>query len=211
MGANPTGVDSNGAHAALNTAELLSLYRAGDVEALQRLCALYYPRVERIVRVRMGPALRARETVADVVQDVFVRVVEGVDGYEPRDDANWIDWVARAAQNEIANHARRDRALNRGGAAAAIVSAHATVSAANVIDDTASVGSTVARRELIELADRCLSELAEPQREVILLRDYAGMDWRSITEQMNRPSVGACQELHRRARRELAERVQRRV
>ena len=194
-----------------NTAELLARHRAGDAEALRRLIELCYPRVERIVRVRLGSALRARETVADVVQDVFVRVLEGLDGYEPRSNARWIDWVARLAQNEISNHARHERAQKRESALADLVRSHAHSAATwDIPADTTGVPSKVSRREEEELADQCLGELSEPHREVILLRDYAGGDFKSIAEMMQRPSAEACQELHCRALLELARRVQRR-
>lgn len=156
----------------------------------------------------MGPALLARETVADLVQDVFVRVVQGVEGYERRVDSSWIDWVARLAQNEISNHVRRDRAEKRGGALAERVRAlAASASSCDAPAETTAVHSKASRREMAELVDECLGELDEPHREVILLRDYAGGDWRTIAEQMGRPSAEACQELHRRARRQLQRRL----
>src|SRR5687767_12009336 len=52
-----------------STNVLLSRHRAGDAAALEALVRRYYPRVERIVRVRLGAALLERETVSDVVQD----------------------------------------------------------------------------------------------------------------------------------------------
>jgi DNA-directed RNA polymerase specialized sigma24 family protein len=51
-----------------------------------------------------------------------------------------------------------------------------------------------------------LHELSPAHREVIVLRDFAGCDWRTVAERMERPSAEACQELHRRARRELEQR-----
>lgn len=187
---------------------LLARYRAGEHQALEKLLRRCYPRVERIVRVRLGPALKERDGIADVVQDVFVRIVEGLEKFEARTDSRWIDWVARLAQHEIADHARRAGAKKRGGALAERVRAVAesedgSPTPADLPADSTAVPSRAARRELTELVDRCLSELSEPHREVILLRDYAGEAWAAIAEQMGRPSPEACQELHRRARREL--------
>lgn len=97
----------------VDTHELLARHRAHDRSALQQIVTRYYSRVERMVRVRMSAFLLARETVADVVQDVFVRVVEGVVGYAPREDARFIDWLARLVQNALVDHVRRGRAHKR--------------------------------------------------------------------------------------------------
>ncbi len=195
-----------------STFALLARHRAGDAAAIETLVARYYPRVERMVRVRLGATLRERETVADVVQDVFVRVIEGLEGYERRPDARWVDWVVRLAQNEISNHARRDRAKKRGGAIARQVQQHAESAATlDIPAGSTEVHARVARREAAQLVDRCLGDLSEPHREVILLRDYAGADWKDIAEKLQRPSPEACQELYRRARNDLGDRVRRRV
>ena len=191
-----------------NTYTLLERHRAGDAAALETLIKRYYARIKRIVRVRMGTALLARETLDDVVQDVLVRIVESAEKYEQRDDSRWIDYVARLAQNEISNHARRDRAKKRGGGVAQAVQMHAESASASQWDvpaETTGVSSKVACAEQAEIVDQCLSELADAHREVILLRDYADCDWRTVAELMQRPSAEACQELHRRARRALGE------
>jgi len=194
-----------------NTNTLLERYRAGDKLALQVLVERYYPRITRIVRVRMGPFLLEREMVEDVVQDVLVRILEGLEGYEPRSDARWIDWVARLAQNEIANHARRERTQKRNALARQVRSHAESAQDWDAPAATTGVEASASRREAAALVDRCLGELAEAHREVILWRDYAGADWKTVAEQMGRPSAEACQELHRRARRDLGRRLQGRL
>ena len=184
--------------------ELIRRHRAGDDEALGRLIQRYYPRIERMVRVRLGAALRSVETVADVVQDVLVRVLKGLDKFEARDDSRWIQWVAQLAQHEILNHARAERAQKRGGGLAHRVRMHAE-SATNfeIPAESTGVASKAARHEEVDRLDRCMEHLSEPHREVILSREYAGGDWKTVADCMGR-TPEACQELHRRARMELA-------
>lgn len=195
-----------------NTYALLARYRAGNKAALQTLIQRYYPRVERIVRVRLGAARLARETIADVVQDVFVRIIESAEKFEQRSDARWIDYVARLVQSEISNHACRDGARKRGGGLAREVQRHAE-SATNwdVPADSTAVHAKVARGEERDLVDACVAALPEAHREVVLLRGYAGCDWKTVADKMGRPSAEACQELYRRACREVRECVQRKV
>jgi RNA polymerase sigma factor (sigma-70 family) len=140
-----------------------------------------------------------------------VRVLEGLVAYEPRGDARWIDWVAKLAQHEIQNHARRERTQKRGGGLAKEIRIHAESAAEwDIPADTTGVHSKVARKETTSMIDRFVNELSDAQREVMLLRAYAGGDWTSVAELMGR-SIGACQELHRRARMALAERLRTKI
>jgi len=190
-----------------DTFDLIQRHLAGDPDALGMLIQRYYPALVRIVRVRLGLALRTVETVEDVVQDVLVRILEGIESYQPKDDADWIDWAAGLAQNEIRNHARRDRAQKRGGGLAARVKFHAdSATSWDIPAQATGVQSAAERRELRDLLDQHLAGLADPHREVILLREYAHGEWRMVAERMGR-SVEACQELHRRARIELGKRM----
>lgn len=183
------------------TRELVARSGAGDAAALDRLIRRFYGRVERMVRVRMSQFLRQRQAVVDVVQDVFVRVIMGIERFESRDDARFIDWLARLAQRELANHARREGAHKRAGSLTQRVRRQAeAVDAADLAGDSTGPASNVARRELTDRVDACLAELGEDHREVILLRDYAGGSWRTVAETMGRPSPAACEELYRRAK-----------
>lgn len=191
------------------TVALLRRHRAGDADALQELLRRYYPRVERIVRVRLGRALATKTTVDDLVQDVFLRVIESLDTYEERDDAGWIDWVAKLVQREISNQARYHRAAKRDGPMARVVGADESERGPDLPADTTAVPSKVSRDELKAVVDACLTELPENHREVVLLRDYAGLEWPAVAERMSSPTVPAAQELYRRARKSLAEKVRR--
>ena len=92
---------------------LLERYQGGDEAALNKLMTRYYPRVERIVRARMGGFLRSRMEVEDVLQQVFVRAMRDMGGLELREDAALIHWLARLVENELANLARNQKAIKR--------------------------------------------------------------------------------------------------
>ena len=187
------------------TQVLLARHRAGDSHALGELITRYAPRVRSMVQLRMGSALRAVEEVEDALQDVFVRVVTDAERFEERGDARFIDWVARLVEHELANHSRRERARKRGGDLEQQVRRHLeSGTSCDIPAESTAVPSRVARREEVERMQACLAQLSPMHREVILQREYAGGDWRTVAEKMGRPSPKACQELHRRARIELA-------
>ena len=81
----------------------------------------------------------------------------------------------------------------------------------DVVAESTYIPEKVSRAELEKIVDECLEALTDHYREVILLRDYAGADWDFIAKELDRSSVGAAQQLHRRARVELAAQVQKRM
>lgn len=100
------------------------------------------------------------------------------------------------------------RAKKRGGALAQRVRQLAdSIIELEARANTTAVPDKAARAELIARVDGCVRLLSEPHREVILLRLYEGFDWKTIAAKMQRPTAEACQELFRRARNELLERM----
>src|SRR5215469_4902688 len=55
--------------------ELMAKARAGERDALGELCALYRNYLRMIVRTGLGPKLRERVELSDVVQETLVEVV----------------------------------------------------------------------------------------------------------------------------------------
>lgn len=181
---------------------LIARHRDGDPSALQNLFERYYDRVFRVVRIELnGHPIPGRE-IADVVQDVFVRVIEGLEGYEPRTDTRWISWVATLARNVIINRRRDEAAVKRGGRLRANQLHTDSGSWREIAAEITGIVSRVVLSEEKERLDACMPKLADDQRRVVLLRDYVGYDWKTVAEEMGR-SVEACQQLRLRARTEL--------
>ena len=195
---------------------LLRRYRGGDKDALNELLIRYRPRLERMAFVRLGPSLRARVEVDDVLQAVLVAAMEGLETFEVREDASMIHWMAKLVENEIIRLARyfgaEMRNTNReapietcqqGGSDSGVSLQLATRSEGPV--------SRAARREMEAIMDECLAELPENHREVILLRDFADGSWEFVAEQIDSPSADAAKHLYQRAWAKLAIAVERRT
>ena len=186
---------------------LLRQHRAGVPGALDRLLARHYPRVERIVRVRLGPALVGRVEVADVVQECMLQAARRVERFEQREDARIIHWLARLAETEIRRQLKYHRAEKRNAwweaSAEETLGGDEEAPQLEVTGDQSSVAERAVRREEGELVERCLQTLPERYREVILLRQYAGASWDFVRDQMGAGSKGAVQKLYERALRAL--------
>lgn len=185
---------------------LLRAFQAGDVGACNELLARYRPRLVRIVRTRLGRALRLRVDEEDIVQETLLVASERLATFELRSHAGLLQWLARIADHVIlskhAHHGADKRSPKRevrldetGGPAESIYAS-----------STLSPSRSAQRAELEALVDSAVEDLEPPEyREVILLRDYYLEDWEEVRRQLDRSTVAAAQELHRRAHRRLRE------
>ena len=112
------------------------------------------------------------------------------------------------SDNRIRNAAAYARAEKRAPEGVRRLSSLAAGGAAPPAEDP-TPSRIAAADELQELYDRAVSELRPRQREVVLLHRYAGLSWSEITTQLGCPSEAAARELYRRARMELALRLER--
>ncbi|HJP01193.1 MAG TPA: RNA polymerase sigma factor [Planctomycetota bacterium] len=195
---------------------LLQAYQDGDEEALNRLLARVYPRVERIVQARLGPALRAKVDAQDVTQESLIRALQGLKSFELREDASLIDWLSKIVEHEVLHQVEHFAAQKRDAHREERLERYRTDGqdfefARELVDESAGPGTKVSRKEMAQIVDECLSEVRIEHREVILLRDYAGGSWSFVAERLERPSADAAMQLYRRARVELASKVQRRT
>ena len=200
----------------LDTMMLIEQHRAGRDGAIDELFRRYADRVRRIVRVRMGAFLRSRAEVEDVVQETLLRAFEGLDRFETREDAKLIDWMARIAENSLRNLFQHECAQKRDAGREVPIESlrdkaqHSSLGW-DLASPTTSPSDKLSGREMEEIVDECLAKLPEDQREMILLVDFASGGWEFVAEKTGRPSVGAAQKFHRRARISLAAMVDRRM
>ena len=190
-----------------DSAYLVRSCQVGDEEAREVLFSRYFERVEALVRARAGPRLRELDRVDDIIQETFLAAVEAFDRFEIREEAGLINWLAKIAERKIANAAKHDLAQRRDRRREVQLFLHASSGssfAAGLVDSATGVPEKVGRRELAVRVEECLQELDQHQREVVLLRHFAGGSWEFIAGEMGLPSADAARKLFGRARSLLA-------
>ena len=90
-----------GIHMEKDTTILISELRQRKPAACQQLLATYGPMVFRMVQ-RIVPL---REDAEEVYQDVFVKALRGIEGYNPQ-QATLATWLNRIAYHESLNFIR---------------------------------------------------------------------------------------------------------
>jgi RNA polymerase sigma-70 factor (ECF subfamily) len=115
--------------------------------------------VYRFLR-RMGSS---RTDAEDLTQQVFLRVLQALPGYEERQLER--AWVFRIARNVRLDH-WRSRGRKPGG---------------DSFDERRQAPRSVAHLDRLAL-DQALAGLGEPEREAFLLRELGGLGYREIAE-----------------------------
>src|SRR5262249_12444702 len=86
--------------------ELMAKARAGETEALGELCALYRNYLRMVVRTGLGPRLRERVELSDVVQEALVEVVRQFPQFTGQNEAALVGWLRRLVGQKLADLGR---------------------------------------------------------------------------------------------------------
>jgi RNA polymerase sigma-70 factor, ECF subfamily len=153
----------------------------GDREALGFLYARYADDVYGFVR----SIVHDHHEAEDITQHVFAKLIRVIGKYEER-EVPFIAWILRVARNAAVDHIRRQRMIP-----------------AEEIRTTDSGTAGAAKSEQIHDLKDALSLLPAAQREVLVLRHFAGLTPSEIAARTGK-SEGAVHGLHHRGRRALA-------
>jgi RNA polymerase sigma-70 factor (ECF subfamily) len=158
------------------TRRVVGAARAGDREAMGELYVLHAPAVHaQVLRV-----VRDVDDADDVTQQVFAKLLTGLDRYRPG-EAPFIAWVLRVARNTAIDHVRHARAVS--------------------VDRFGDVGAPDDRgaEELRSSLRAALALLPQGQRDVLLLTHLVGLSPQEIATVLG-CTVRAVHGLHYRGR-----------
>jgi len=138
------------------------------------------------VRVRLGPALAARESATDLAQSVCREVLEDLDDLDYRGETAFRGWLYQQAVRKILD---RDRYYHRERR-----DIGREVSPAGPEDDfdalaqcyvsICSPSDHVAAREQLAKVESAIASLPEPQRDAVTMSRLMGLGYAEIAEVM---------------------------
>ena len=181
---------------ASDEADLVRRAQGGDREAVGLLLERHLPGLEAYVRLRIGRAFGARDAVSDVVQSACRDLLERLDGFRHGGEQAFRHWLYATAARKIADrfafHAaeRRDVAREASPRDASVVLARA-------LGDQASPSQEAMGAELLARLEAAFEELAEDEREVVLLSRVAGLSRAEVAQTMGRTENAVRNLLHR--------------
>jgi RNA polymerase sigma-70 factor (ECF subfamily) len=161
--------------------------QSGDREALGFLYARYSENIYGYVR----SIVQDHHEAEDVTQQVFAKLVHVISKYQER-EVPFFAWMLRVARNVAIDHLRGARLV--------------PVEEVMAVDQAGDLHTS--GRRINDLKD-ALAELPHDQREVLVLRHFAGFSPTEIATRMER-SEGSVHGLHHRGRRALKAELTRR-
>jgi RNA polymerase sigma-70 factor (ECF subfamily) len=139
--------------------DIVERARSGDQQALGELYDLYFPRIYRYMLARTGNPAEAE----DVTEEVFVKVLGGISGFQWR-QAPFAAWLFRIAHNQVVSYARKNGARR-----------HDTPLSASIADRVPDPLVRVEDRLFFEQILDVARALPQAQREVVWLRFAVGL------------------------------------
>lgn len=187
-----------------STFNLVQRAKGGDRAALDTLTERYYPRLRRIVSVRIGARLRRYLETSDILSDAFRKAIEIFDRFEMRDEGSLVRWLGQIAEGQIRDAVDRMDAKKRDPGRERPIAAGDGRADNDPKDSTRRRPDAAAsRREEEARIENALDRLEPHYREVILARDFEGLGWEEVAQVANRPSADAARMLYAKAIAEL--------
>ncbi len=152
-------------------------FKGGDMAAFEGLVGKYEAELFRLCRRMLGNA----EDAMDATQEVFLRIFRGLHRF--RGEASFRTWAygialnvcrSRLASGEVLRGRVTDSLSDSGGSGA-------DTPAREVRDARADPESSALAGELRDALDAALLSVSEEHREILVLREIEGMDYRDLS------------------------------
>jgi RNA polymerase sigma-70 factor (ECF subfamily) len=153
--------------------ELIQRFIKGEQSCFEQLIHRHKSKVFAYISLY----IRDQALVEDIFQDTFFKVIQSVKSGKYYDNGKFLSWVMRIAHNLIIDHFRRLKQMN-------------TMSADDYESDLfnskklsdANVEDNIIRKQIKKDVRRLINQLPEDQREVVILRHYAGLSFKEIAD-----------------------------
>ena len=153
---------------------LLNRYLSGDRSAISQLIDRHSKRVRDYIRMMV----KDHDVADDILQETLIKAVRVIDEGRYADTGKFLSWVLRIAHNQVIDYFRSQKSQR-------------TVSESdagyNVLGTLRFAERNIEDRMISEQIEadvrRMIDSLPEEQREVVMMRYYAGMSFQEIADQ----------------------------
>jgi RNA polymerase sigma-70 factor (ECF subfamily) len=165
------------------TVALLARLEAGDRAALDQLLARHRGLMWQLVDRRLDGRLRGRVDTSDIVQDAQVELARRIDDFLARKPMPFRVWAYRTAYEHLLRQRRMHTADRRDAGREQVLPDHSSVQLAGLLAGGGGTASQqMMRGETAAQVQQALLELAEPDREVLLLRLFEGLSNQEVAQ-----------------------------
>jgi RNA polymerase sigma-70 factor (ECF subfamily) len=154
----------------------------GDPDAIDRLLTRYRDQLRRLIALRLDPAIYPRVDASDIVQETLLEAARRMPEYLQRKPMPFHLWLRKTAMQRLVMERRRHQ-----GAAGRAVSREVAMPeksslllAQQVLARESSPSQRAGKRETVIAIRRAVGQLAEGDREVVLMRWIEGLNYAEI-------------------------------
>ena len=181
---------------ATDAVTLIARARLGDPAALAEICELYRCYIRAYGRAGLGPKLRERVDLSDVVQETLVEVLRQFPQFTGQDEAALVGWLRRLVGQKLADLARHHSRLKRGAGEkpqpldSPWTTGKPTGEFSSRLLDVLSLSQTspsevASRRELGHLLTTALDGLPQDEAEILWLYHGEQLSFNVIAERLD--------------------------
>jgi RNA polymerase sigma factor (sigma-70 family) len=153
--------------------ELITRFIKGEQSCFEELIHRHKNKVFAYISLY----IRDQALAEDIFQDTFLKVIQSIKAGKYSDNGKFISWVMRIAHNLIIDHFRRIKQMN-------------VISNDNYESDLFNskrfaednIEDNMIKRQIQKDIRKMISSLPDDQKEVVILRHYAGLSFKEIAD-----------------------------
>lgn len=153
--------------------ELISSFIKGDEKSIEILILRHKSKVYSYINLY----IRNRDLADDIFQETFLKVVQSLRSGKYQDDGRFLSWVMRIAHNLIIDHFRHEKQLGL----VLNEDYEADLFNSRKLADE-NIEDSIVRRQVLRDVRKLIGNLPDDQREVVIMRHYAGMSFKEIAD-----------------------------
>jgi RNA polymerase sigma factor (sigma-70 family) len=155
----------------LSDAELIAAFLHGQEQALEVLVTRYKDKVYTTIYM----LVRDKYIAEDIFQDAFLKMIKTMRAGRYSEQGKFLPWAIRVAHNLCMDHFRRTRQQ-------VFVTLPDGMDISHLLPATDTAADAMERRQTHASVRKLIEMLPEEQREVIVLRIYADMSFKEISD-----------------------------
>jgi RNA polymerase sigma-70 factor (ECF subfamily) len=145
----------------LTEQEAILKIAAGNTEAFGTIYDLYIEKIYRFVYYRT----HHKQTAEDLTSVVFTKAFDKFSSFDKK--ANFATWLFRIARNTVIDHYRTKKSVS-------------DIEEAFDLSDSTNISRDYELKEKLDHVKKYLSELAEEQRDLVIMRLWDGLSYAEI-------------------------------
>ncbi|MFN3998762.1 RNA polymerase sigma factor [Algoriphagus sp.] len=153
--------------------ELIAQYRNGSEAAFDLLVDRYQSKVFTTIYL----IVKDQYVAEDLLQDVFVKVVQTIHSDRYSEEGKFQPWLMRIAHNLAIDYFRKSKRYPT------ILMEDGSNLFNSLMFAEASVEDHRVKEETLEMVKKLIEELPEAQKEVLVMRHYLDMSFQEIADQ----------------------------